>query len=172
MSDTDPMLNTPDTKPLQETPANLHPLEEARTEKTSSDQNKIIFGVVVVLLLLLAGTIAGVWFLANADVLEVARIRDIFIIFLAVQSLFTGIALIILLIQLAQLINLLKNEVKPILESTNQTVSTLRGTTNFLSNNLVEPVIKLNEYMAGLSTFFQTIGLIKRSSKKEPPKGE
>jgi len=59
-------------------------------------------------------------------------------------------ALVVLIIQLAILINLLQNEIKPILHSTNETVNTLKGTTVFLSNNLVQPVLKLNEYLAGL----------------------
>jgi hypothetical protein len=55
-----------------------------------------------------------------------------------------------LAVQLAILINLLQNEIKPILDTTNETISTIRGTANFLSGNLVEPVIKLNEYVAAL----------------------
>jgi hypothetical protein len=61
---------------------------------------------------------------------------------------------VVLVIQFASLINLLQNEVKPILQSTSETVNTLRGTTEFLSENLVEPVIKLNSYLAGLRKFF------------------
>jgi hypothetical protein len=89
---------------------------------------------------------------------QTAKIRDIFIIFMAFESLVIGAALIILVIQVASLINLLQNEVKPILDATNETVNTLRGTTTFLSENLVEPVIKLNSYLAGLRRFFQLFG--------------
>jgi hypothetical protein len=56
--------------------------------------------------------------------------------------------LVVLIAQLAILINLLQNEIRPILDSTTETVNTLKGTTQFLSNNLTEPVIKLNEYLA------------------------
>ena len=85
--------------------------------------------------------------------------RDIFIIFLALESLVIGAALVVLIIQLASLINLLQNEVKPILKSTNETVNTLRGTSAFLSENLVEPVIKLNSYLAGLKKLFDMFGI-------------
>jgi hypothetical protein len=61
-------------------------------------------------------------------------------------------------IQVAGLINLLQNEVKPILESTSETVNNLRGTTQFLSENLVEPVIKLNSYLAGLRKILGIFG--------------
>jgi len=63
------------------------------------------------------------------------------------------------------LINLLQNEIKPILDSTNETVSNLRGTTVFLSDNLVGPVIKLNEYLAGITQFIQVIGLMRKPPK-------
>jgi hypothetical protein len=69
---------------------------------------------------------------------------------MALESIFVGLVLVILMIQLARLINLLQNEVQPILDSTNETISNLRGTTEFLSANLAEPIIKLNEYLAGL----------------------
>jgi len=75
-------------------------------------------------------------------------LRDIFIILMALETILIGVALTILIIQIARLTNLLENEVKPILDSTNETISNLRGTTKFLSDNLVEPVIKLNEILA------------------------
>ncbi len=87
------------------------------------------------------------------------RIRDIFIIVLALESLVIGAALIILLIQLAILINLLQNEVRPILEATQETVNNLRGTAQFLGENVVEPVIKLNSYLAGLQRMIQLLGI-------------
>jgi len=90
---------------------------------------------------------------------QTAKIRDIFIIFMAFESLVIGAALVILVIQVASLINLLQNEVKPILDATNETVNTLRGTTTFLSENLVEPVIKLNSYLAGLRRLFRLFGV-------------
>jgi hypothetical protein len=85
---------------------------------------------------------------------------------MGLMSLLTGVVLVILILQLARLINLLQNEIKPILDSVNETTSHLRGTTMFLSENLVAPIIKLNEYMAGLSQLFQVIGLARRGPKK------
>jgi amino acid permease len=78
------------------------------------------------------------------------KVRDVFIIFMALESLIIGAAMVVLMVQIATLINLLNNEIKPMLEATNETISTLRGTTQFLSENLVEPVVKLNSYVAGL----------------------
>ncbi len=87
------------------------------------------------------------------------RIRDVFIIILALESLVIGVALIVLLIQMAILINLLQNEVRPILQATQDTVNNLRGTAQFLGENVVEPVIKLNSYLAGIQRVIQLIGI-------------
>ena len=114
------------------------------------------------ILLVLIGV--AVYFLVQPST-DTARIRDIFIIFMALESLLLGAVLIILIVQIARLTNLLQNEIKPILESTNETVSTLRGTTNFLSDNLVQPVIKLNEYLAAVTQLVALIGLSRRRQR-------
>ena len=117
-------------------------------QKPEKNQNKVglIIGIVVVVGLLITGLI----FLFQPGT-DTARIRDIFIIFMALEFLLIGIVMIILIIQLARLTLLLQNEIKPILDSTNETANTLRGTTQFLSEHLVEPVFKLNDYLAGFS---------------------
>lgn len=113
--------------------------------------------VIGAVLLVIGGVIASVVMLVQAGPQTAALVRDIFIIFLGLISLLVMAALIILIIQLAILINLLQNEIKPILRSTTDTVNNLRGTTTFISNNLVEPIIKLNESLAGLRRFFDLI---------------
>jgi len=112
----------------------------------------ILIGVVILGLL-----IAGCVFLFSSEAAVTSKIRDVFIIFMALEFLVIGVALIILIIQIAILTNLLQNEVKPILETTNETVSTLKGTVRFLSDNLAEPVIVLNEYLAGMKRFGEII---------------
>jgi nitrate reductase gamma subunit len=117
-------------------------------QKAETKNNKyLIIGIIAGILILVAVIVATI-FLVRADKDVTAQIRDIFIIFMALASLVLGIALVVLIAQLAILINLLQNEIRPILDSTTETVNTLKGTTQFLSNNLTEPVIKLNEYLA------------------------
>ena len=123
----------------------------------------ILAAVALVLLLLFIGLVV---FLMQPST-PTARIRDIFLIFLALEVFLIGLALLVLVVQLAVLINLIQNEIRPILESTQQTVQTVRGTTQFLSEHLVEPVIKLNEYLAMI---LQVGGLLRRL--KIPKKGE
>ncbi len=132
-------------------------------------QRNAMIGIVAVVVLLLAGLLASIWALTLPST-DTAKIRDIFIIFMALESLLLMLVLVILIVQIARLINLLQNEIKPILDSTNETVSTLRGTTAFLSDNLVEPVIKLNEYTAGLQQLLSVLGLLRKKPTNPPSK--
>ena len=115
-------------------------------EKTNK-RNVII--ALVVIILIVSGLVFGAIVLMRQDADTTGRIRDLFIIFMAIEMLLVGIAVIVLIIQIAQLTNLLQNEVKPILSSTTETVNMLKGTVRFLSDNLVEPVIKVNSTVAG-----------------------
>jgi hypothetical protein len=127
--------NNHDTQPQSKTPVIL-----------------IGVGVLVVILIVVAAVL-----LLRADNQTTGRVRDVFIIFMALESLIIGAALVVLIVQLATLINLLQNEIKPIITSTSETVNTLKGTISFLSNNLSEPVITLNAYLAGIKQFFDVM---------------
>jgi uncharacterized membrane protein len=128
--------------------------DDLKTSKRQKNTAIIVGGLVF---LFIAALVAALIFLLspNTDQVLVTRLRDVFIIILASESLLIGLSLVILM----RLINLMNNEIKPILDSTNDTVNTLRGTTAFLSNNLVEPVMKLNEYMA---SFQEMLRIFKR----------
>jgi hypothetical protein len=141
-------------------------IEPELTPEELRKQRLTIAGLVIGGVIIVGLLITGFIFLINPNLTSyetVARLRDISIILLAIESLFIGLALIILIVQIARLTNLIENEVKPILDSTNETVSNLRGTTRFLSDNLVEPVIRLNELMAVLQRLLE---LLKMTGKK------
>ncbi|MBK5108051.1 MAG: hypothetical protein JJE12_07955 [Anaerolineales bacterium] len=120
-----------------------------------------IAGAIAGAVLLLALIITVIIYLALPDT-NTEKIRDIMIIVMALEFMFLGTTLLVLIVQLATLLNLLQNEIIPIVESTNETANTLRGTTVFLSENLTEPVIKLNEYLAGITKLASLIGLSRR----------
>lgn len=78
-------------------------------------------------------------------------VRDLAIILLAVESLVIGIVLIILVLEIFSLIRMLQNEIKPILSSADETARTVRGTTTFVSENLITPVVRVSSFAAGVS---------------------
>lgn len=125
-------------------------LNEHDNSVDGSNRTRVLAVIGVLLILAL---IVGVVFAVIAMVRNPAQtetIRDIVIIFMAVEALVIGLVLILLIIQIARLTDLLRNEIKPILDSTNETLGTLRGTTRFLSDNLVKPVVKVNSSMAAV----------------------
>jgi len=93
----------------------------------------------------------------------VGIIRDLFIIVLAMEGMMMGIALIVLVLQLAALVNLLQNEVKPIVDNANETVTTVRGTAQFMSQNVVEPVVKFSALAAGIGGIMRELLGIRRT---------
>jgi hypothetical protein len=144
-----------DTPVPENVPASQPPVDDS---KLIQKQRRVVLMIVGAGIVLLGLLILVVVLLMNPRMAgTVSQIRDVFIIFMAFESLVIGITLVILIVQIATLINLLQNEIKPILNSTNETVNTLRGTAAFLSDNLAEPVIKLNEYLAGLKRLIDLV---------------
>jgi hypothetical protein len=150
--------------PTSETPQLSASTTPSPTSGTNEKRTQVVIAIVAIVVL--ACMITSLVFLLTARPEVTAQIRDVFIIVMAFESLLVGFVLTILIVQLAKLTNLLQNEIKPILLSINETISTLRGTTAFLSDNLAEPVIKLNSYLAGLGELFSLIGLSRKSDKK------
>jgi len=148
-----------ETQPQTPAPA-LPTTQDA--EKEAERRNRQTTIAVTISALVFVALIALAVFGLTRDAGVTENIRDIFIIFLALESLIIGAALVILIIQLASLINLLNNEIKPILDATNETINTLRGTIEFLSENLAEPVMKLNSYLAGFQRLLEMVGLKKK----------
>lgn len=89
--------------------------------------------------------------------LVVAAIRDVAIIVLAVESIVIGGVLIIVLLQLRSLTVLLRDEIKPMLASVNETAGIVRGTTDFVGDNVVEPVVTVASYGAKVKRAFELI---------------
>jgi hypothetical protein len=134
------------------------PSPQPEPSLTPEQRRWVIIGIVGFVVAVIALFAAVYWMVNNEEKTRV--LRDIFIIFMALESLVIGVALVILMIQLARLTNLLQHEIKPILENTNETVNTVRGTAIFVSENIVDPVMKLNGYIAALSKFFELFNVI------------
>jgi len=145
-------------QPEQPTPPQLTAEQLAELREQERKQKQMLTGIIAVIVLLVALLGVAIYFLLQPET-PTDKIRDVFIIVVALETLVIGVALIVLVVQLASLINLLQNEVRPILQATNETVNTLRGTAEFLGENVVEPVIKLNGYLAGLKRMLELLGV-------------
>ena len=148
-------------------PAPSSPTSKPTTAPSAERQQRTFIIVVsVVAVILIVGLIAGAVFLVYNPA-TAANVRDIMIIFMALEFVVIGAALVVLMFQLAVLTNMLQHEIKPILDSTNETMNTIRGTTSFLSDNLVEPVVKLNTYLAAITQVVDSLGTLGRFGRRK-----
>ena len=79
-----------------------------------------------------------------------ASVRDLAIILLALESLVIGVVLVVLILEIRNLAKLLREEIKPILDSADETVRTVRGTTSFVSETFVNPMIRVSSFASGI----------------------
>jgi hypothetical protein len=98
-----------------------------------------------------------------------AVLRDISIIVLALVTVVIGLFLTILIFQLQSLTVLLRDEIKPILESANDTADTVRGTTTFVSNAVVTPMIQVASFVAGVGQTLRSLTGSGRKGNRRPP---
>ena len=132
--------------------SSTQPPAEYQAEQT--DQREFIprlyitIGIIVALVLAVLFILGVVW-VARTYPATVEALRDVMIIALALVSCIFGITLMLLFVMVVRLLNMLEFEIKPILEKTNETLGTVRGTTTFVSQNVVHPVTRASSYVAG-----------------------
>jgi magnesium-transporting ATPase (P-type) len=132
---------------------------------------KVMIGIIIVALVFVILLVVIILLLYNNPG-PTAVIRDIFIIALAFTSFLIGLLMLVLIFQLQSLIALLRNEIKPMLTNANQTVSTVRGTAVFVSDNLVKPTIGVASFLAGLKGAQQAfMGKVNSTGKKTSASG-
>jgi len=131
-------------------------------------RNLIIAAVAIVVLALTAAAIYGM----ATHPAATSVVRDMSIIALALVTLVIGLFLVILIFQLQSLISLLRDEIKPILDSANETANTVRGTTTFVSDAVVTPLIQVASVASGVKQTIRTLTGTdhrrKRGSAREP----
>jgi hypothetical protein len=125
-----------------------------------------IIGIVLIAVVVLAAIVALIFGMVTHPILT-AVLRDIAIIALALVTLVIGLFLVVLIFQMQSLIALLRDEIKPILESANETANTVRGTTTFMSDAVVAPMINVVSLAAGVGQTLKTLaGTGKRNRRR------
>jgi hypothetical protein len=97
----------------------------------------------------------------------VSLLRDVAIVFVAFETMVIGVLLVVLMLQVQSLVVLLRDEIRPMLEAANETLATVRGTTQFVSHNVVSPVMKWSGYLAGLRRIFQQVGGLREDLEQD-----
>ena len=124
---------------------------ENKEEKSSGVNIPLIIAAIV---LVLAGLI---YLFICLSPETTAKIRDVSLIIYVLESVVTVTALVVLILQIARLVNFLKYEVEPILKTTDKTLKKISGTVSFLSENAVEPVIDSASKVSGIKNAANTV---------------
>ena len=84
-------------------------------------------------------------------------LRDVSIIILAVETIIVQVILVLLLLEIRSLSKMLRENIYPILQSTDETVRTVRGTSVFVTDNVVSPVVRVSSFAAGVTAALRVI---------------
>lgn len=124
----------------------------------------VVIAVLIIFGLLLIG--AAIMLAGNPQntAPSVRIVRDLLIIVMSLEILIIGAAFILFLIQLARLVNLINNEIRPLADAAADAVNTVRGTAAFLSKNLVEPVTAVSSTLRGLSKVVGDVDAVRKAA--------
>lgn len=135
-----------------------------RPELSAEPVNKqpLIIGGIAAAVVLLIFIGLGVLLFFNPP--AAAVLRDIFIIYVGL-GLFLVILLLVILVLITaylvlkvnDLVQLLDREIKPVLGKLQETTTTIGGTTTFISEKAVQPVISTASMAAGVSAIFRAL---------------
>ena len=128
-------------------------------------RRRLILGGVVALVALILVVVIGGMILAYQHPVGASIARDLAIIFLALFSIVISIMVVLLLYQVTMLTVLLRDEIKPLLESMNETMNTVRGTAVFMSDNVVQPTIGVASAFAGVRRAIEALAGIRSRVK-------
>jgi hypothetical protein len=102
---------------------------------------KMIFIVSMAILVIVALLVVAGFFLYSRPQ-ATTFLRDIAVIILAFETLVVIFFLGVVTVLLIYVILTLEREIKPVINATSETIYTLRGTTTFVSDTVVSPVMK------------------------------
>ena len=144
------------------------PTTEAAPPSVSAREQRqrklVLWGVIGASVLIIVLLFLATWWGVQPQNQAYTRgLRDVALIFLAFLSIVIGGLMVALLYQVTMLILLMRDEVKPLLESIQETVNTVRGTAAFMSGNIVEPTIKAASALAGVRRIFESLAGIRSS---------
>ncbi|MBN1643061.1 MAG: hypothetical protein JXA09_17645 [Anaerolineae bacterium] len=150
---------TPDSDATMQTPISTKPLVSKETRKST-----IIISVIVAVVAI--AVLVGIGYLmyksydwaAAGAVPATVRLRDIAFVVMALETFLIMLLILLIVVLIVVVIVLIYDRVIPILEQVNRaintaadTVHTVRGTTEFVSEKVVTPLIEVSGYAAGIA---------------------
>ena len=119
-------------------------------------------GVLLVFVLI----IVGLYMLGGADQSALERLRDIAIIFIVLTSVIAVILLAAITVALILLFIQIKDKALPILDETTGTINRIKGTTEFMTEEAVKPLVAA----ASKYSRFRAMSRVVTGKQAKPPK--
>ena len=161
--------------PAMQAPISTKPLVSRRTRRATSIVGAIVVIVMLALLIGLGYLMYTSYDRADARgvVPGTVRLRDIAFVVMAVETLVLVVLTIMVIVLLLVLVVLIYDRVIPILEQLNKTINTVvetvhtvRGTTAFVGEKIVTPLIEVSSFTAGVARILKGIAdLVPRRKK-------
>jgi len=120
----------------------------------------------IVALIVFVAIVVGLYMLGGADQSALERLRDISIIFVVLIGAVSVVLLAGITVALILLFIELKDRALPILDETTGTLSRVRGTANFMSEEAVKPIMTV----AGKAAKVRAMSRVIAGKQKTPPK--
>lgn len=140
--------------------------DEAKSSTASSSNARAMVAIGLVLMIVGLLIVGAVILAINAKSAapSVRVVRDLLVILMSLEVVIVGAAFAIFLLQLARLVNLIRNEVEPLVDAVSETVNTVRGTALFISKNVVEPVTSVTSVVKGLGKVAGDVDAIRKAA--------
>jgi hypothetical protein len=117
-------------------------------------------------LVIFIAIVVGLYLLGDSDQSALERLRDIAIIFIVLTSAITVVLLVGITVALLFLSIQIKDKVIPLLEEATGTVKRVRGTTSFMTEEAIKPILTVAGSYSRLRTMTKTV----TGKRKKPPK--
>jgi len=121
----------------------------------------IIGGIIAVIVL---AVIIALLYIGDAPYPITHRLRDISIVFISLFAVIATVLLAAIVGAILWLVLTLRNRVIPLLETLNATLNRVKGTTEFVSEQAVQPIISVAGTMARMRAMTRTV----TGGKKRP----
>lgn len=121
-------------------------------------------GIGALLIFVLIGV--GLYLLGGDDQSALEKLRDIALIYVVLMSTISVILLAGITVALILLFMQLKDKALPILDETTGTINRIRGTTNFMTEEAIKPLVTV----AGKYSKFRAMSRVVTGKQTKPPK--
>jgi hypothetical protein len=138
---------------------------EARTPMDPRAKKMIIIVSIAVVVIVALLVVAGFFLYSRPQ--ATSFLRDVAVIILAFETLVVIFFLGVMTVLLIYVILTLEREIKPVLDATSETVYTVRGTTTFVSDTVISPIMEVASIVGAVKGAAKAIAGLRPKSRRK-----